>query len=380
MKFDPAVHTTLYLCSHPEVALRFAEKSAEFAQHPVAQDGEVLRIGLETNTVAHTLAKHSELWALTDAAQRPDILFLLNKYGFSVAHFLSNCQPMWALTPAAQNYDILSFIDNSAFSVAFNLAFKHEAWCGTPAAQAFDVLSITHRRLSSLKVAHTLAQHQPSWSLTAAAQDPATLALKNERGITVAHQLAIYQPSWLDSEAASNLDVINMVSAEQGSVAQTILSNHPKKYEYLAKLINRGYSYKTPELSDENKLKHIPTQTDVKLFIQMTTQDIENEFDVAAAFRKLILFYSTLKNLERDVKAAGTIKVMTKSIAYAEKRFRDLLQVHPALFDDPSTSCGIHSEPAMNFIKQICSEKYFSLELSIEKLGDNVVEPDNNLY
>jgi hypothetical protein len=361
IQFDPAKHTKEFLLANVVVAIKFAESSAVFAAHPLAQDFEVLsRADSSGNSIAYFLATNQLAWAETEAAQRVDVLKIANNYGNSVAHMLAANQSLWFETNAAQRLDVLSIRCKSGVSVAHQLVWQTKnSWANTEAAQAKEVLSMTDNQ--GVPVANELAIYRTEWAKTAAAQNPEVLSILTSEGTSVAHQLAATQPEWMVTDGPLSKEVIFLSYETRGSVAEFILNKSNHKGEFLHKMATHGISYKTQQ-NTKDWLRPKFGVDDVNSFVKLSSEGICDETCESVKLKKLVLFYSTCKNLEFDVAP----ELLESACVFAKTEIMSLFDANPALFDDISSLHDVNCEPAMELIAHFVSEKTFANIMNVE--------------
>jgi hypothetical protein len=333
MQFNHLVHTKEYLLRHPSVAIELAMDSTAFAKHELAQDLDIL--ALRTNngkSVALLLSICNSVWLDTDAARRIEVLAIADDQGYTLAHGLVTRKSGWDLSDVYQRFDVLSLADHEGNTVAHTLAKNSRVWFGTKAAQQFDVLSLKNNsgrtvahnlaqycpywltaeiahdiRILNLStsqgyaVAHAIAEHQPSWQKYESSKNFEILSLANERGVTVAHFLVVSQPEWFLGMAYQHKSLLHLESLELGSVAQKIMLHRQDKSELLIDLVRRGFAYKTTKSSWPSAQPKFKPD-DIETFILTTSQEQDDEHNPMIKMKKLIVYFSTLRNLLDSVR------------------------------------------------------------------------------
>jgi hypothetical protein len=361
IQFVPTKHTKEFLLANIVVAIAFAESSAAFAAHPLAQDFEVLsRADSSGDSIAYFLAINQPAWAETEAAQSLDVLKIKNNEGNSVAHMLAANQHLWSQTKAAQRLDVLSIKDKDGVSVAHQLVWKaRNSWAITNAAQQYEVLSITDNEGQS--VANELAIYSAEWAKTEAVRKPEVLSILSVRGMSVAHQLVELQPEWIATDGPLSKEVIFLSYETRGSVAESILNKGNDKGEFLHKMAAHGISYKTQQ-STQDWLRPKFGVDDINSFVKLSSEGICDELCESVKLKKLILFYSTCKNLEFDVAP----ELLGSACVFAKTEIMSLLDSNPALFDDIPSLHDVNCEPAIDLITHFVSEKNFANIMGVE--------------
>ena len=328
MEFDPSIHDKSYLMANPSIAVVIAKNSDEFSRHLLAQDINILNlVNQDGKSVAYELAEKCGKWSLTEAGQRFDVLTTVCDGDNVLASKLAIQDKEWALSPAAQNFQLLSFETQHGSPVALLLALFQHQWAATVAATNFDVLS-----------------------------------LSNKKGRSVAHQFVFNEKfsNILDSDRIKELMFLNYTTS--GSVAQTFLYKYTDKVSILLRLVKLGAAYKTNENSDK-AYRPTFTEKEIKSFITSGTELIEDECEEFIKLKMLIAIYSTLKNLEFDVKAIGARKLMDKTATKIHAEIKQTIASKPYLFENFTQIHDYNCEPATDAITKIMAEDTFQTSL-----------------
>lgn len=142
--FDKTTSTTFtksMLLDSPHEIYRLITTGNEFAESPLAQDFDILKIISSGAPIAFVLARASEPWCETTAAQDIRILQLRDKNGQTLAHLLASLSNCWPGSQAAQNPDVLTLWSKLDGPVAATLVVKCREWIDTPAASDPHILS-----------------------------------------------------------------------------------------------------------------------------------------------------------------------------------------------------------------------------------------------
>lgn len=160
------------LLKDEDLAHGLAIWNKDFAMSDFAQDEEIL--GLNGGAVIRELCFDWENgWALTEAAQKLEILKMLGDGGVAIMLASFSRNNGWGETSAAQKLEVLKLRNGQvALGLAINSA--KNGWGNTDAAQNLEVLS-----LKDGEVACNLAEHSDvnGWEGTPAAQKEEVLKL-----------------------------------------------------------------------------------------------------------------------------------------------------------------------------------------------------------
>jgi hypothetical protein len=109
--------------------------------------------------------------------------------------------------------------------VALNLAKNSSEFAKSDLANDFTILNLRDDDGWGWSVAHALAEHQPEWINTEAANNLDVLQLKTCSDLSVAHWLATHQPKWVNSEAAKTTSILMLRDFIGESVAHELAKN-----------------------------------------------------------------------------------------------------------------------------------------------------------
>jgi hypothetical protein len=96
--------------------------------------------------------------------------------------------------------------------------------------------------------------------------------------------------------------------------------------------------------------------------VKLSSEGICDELCESVKLKKLILFYSTCKNLEFDVAP----ELLESACVFAKTEILSLLDANPALFDDIPSLHDVNCEPAIALITHFVSEKNFANIMGVE--------------
>jgi hypothetical protein len=354
MEFNPAIHTKDRIINDIDILLELV-KSKDFALSEMSQDKDLLKVVLISGgqTLAHRLAAFQPEWVKTSASQDGDVLRIAMDSGYTVAHALV-AQSEWATSNAAEDFSILKLRDSSGTSVAHRLAQFQANWLNSKSSKNLEILSLKDN--SGTTVAHIFADYEPKWLTSDEAKNLEVLMFRNEFDETVAGN-AVGHPECLLNESIFDKKTLS-IYANKKLLAETIFEKYGKKNGWdltfiIMKMISQGAAYKHSKQVSDKALKGI---------IKSTKELISDCCDPLISLRYAQALYSTcyhcIKNSGLDEQYFSE---SNKSLEASAEMIRQLLSIHPELMNS-EIGIDIFCEPSELLLKRIIAENTFSMD------------------
>jgi hypothetical protein len=345
MDFNPDIHTKEFLLANTEIAFNLANYDPAFAEHPLAQDLDILSICQRDKlTVAHELATRSVVWARSEAAQNINVLTLCKTDGTSVAHFLAAYQLDWANTAAAQSLEVLSIAQRNGYTVAHRLALK-QGWLETEAAKRIDVLKLA--KLNGVSVVHQIAENNPLHIINSP-NFKKLMVLEDNAGCSVAQYMII---------SGKNINAVDT----------------------LLRMIAVGAAYKG--INDIQVANNVDFSVkSLNAFVKQAKELIDDEPNILMKTKLAVATYSTLINLNAKFGENRNVcmDLIEKTKLKFEKELKLTVITNSHLFDDMAVWQDSNCEPAIELITKFVAEKNLK---NIPNIGiDDEQKPTMLLY